>query len=203
MDKEYRVDIKIRNNLLLSAIENAGFQSVAHFCKAANIQSTSVYGLVSLKDSPLKQDGTFTLVAQKILDYLCALPEDLWTEEQLWNTLTINTGRVLLDKHQMSVLTYGGEEEVLALEDVVYKKEIQEKVHEVLETLTPREEKILELRYGLKGRHNYTLEETGALFDITREVARQVETKALRKLRHPSRMKMLGEEIPAQTEEKS
>jgi len=122
MDKEYRVDIKIRNNLLLSAIENAGFKSVTQFCKAANIQSTSVYGLVSLKESPLRQDGTFTLVAQKILDYLCALPEDLWTEEQLWNTLTINTGRVLLDKHQMSVLTYGGEEEVLTLEDVVYIK---------------------------------------------------------------------------------
>ena len=203
MGKEYRVDIKIRNNLLLSAIENAGFQSVAHFCKTANIQSTSVYGLVSLKESPLKQDGTFTLVAQKILDYLCALPEDLWTEEQLWNTLTINTGRVLLDKHQMSVLSYGGEEEVLNLEDVVYKKEIQEKVHEVLESLTPQEEKIIELRFGLKGRHNYTLEETGALLDITDNRVRQIEAKALRKLRHPSRMKMLGEEIPVQTEEKS
>jgi RNA polymerase sigma factor (sigma-70 family) len=199
MGKEYRVDIKIRNNLLLSAIENAGFQSVAHFCKTANIQSTSVYGLVSLKDSPLKSDGTFTLVAQKILDYLCALPEDLWTEEQLWNTLTINTGRVLLDKHQMSVLSYGGEEEVLNLEDMVYKKEIQEKVSEVLESLTPREEKIIELRYGLKGRHNYTLEETGALFDITRDRVRQIEAKALRKLRHPSRMKMLGEETNEQS----
>jgi RNA polymerase sigma factor (sigma-70 family) len=203
MGKEYRVDIKIRNNLLLSAIENAGFQSVAHFCKTANIQSTSVYGLVSLKESPLRQDGTFTLVAQKILDYLCALPEDLWTEEQLWNTLTINTGRVLLDKHQMSVLSYGGEEEVLNLEDVVYKKEIQEKVYEVLGSLTPQEEKIIELRFGLKGRHNYTLEETGALLDITDNRVRQIESKALRKLRHPSRMKMLGEEIPVQTEEKS
>ena len=203
MDKEYRVDIKIRNNLLLSAIENAGFQSVAHFCKAANIQSTSVYGLVSLKDSPLKTDGTFTLVAQKILDYLCALPEDLWTEEQLWNTLTINTGRVLLDKHQMSVLSYGGEEEVLNLEDVVYKKEIQEKVHEVLETLTPRETETIKMRYGFNGTKQHSLEETGAAFNITREAARQVETKALRKLRHPSRIKMLGEEIPVQTGEKS
>lgn len=199
MDKEYRVDIKIRNNLLLSAIENAGFQSVAHFCKAANIQSTSVYGLVSLKDSPLRQDGTFTLVAQKILDYLCALPEDLWTEEQLWNTLTINTGRVLLDKHQMSVLSYGEEEEVLNLEDMVYKKEIQEKVHEVLETLTPRETKTIEMRFGFKGMKQHSLEETGALFDITRDRVRQIEAKALKKLRHHSRMKMLGEETNEQS----
>jgi RNA polymerase sigma factor (sigma-70 family) len=190
--KAYRVDIKVRNNLLLSAIENAGFQSIVEFCKQADITPTGVYGLVSLKESPLKQDGTFTLVAQKILDYLCVLPEDLWSEEQLWSTLTTNKGQVLLDKYQMSVLTYGEEEnEVLSLEDRVYKREIQEKVHEVLKTLLPRETKVIQMRFGLKGMKQHTYEETGAAFDVNRERARQIESKVLRKLRDPYRANML------------
>lgn len=185
--KAYRVDIKVRNNLLLSAIENAGFQSIVEFCKQADITPTGVYGLVSLKESPLKQDGTFTLVAQKILDYLCVLPEDLWSEEQLWNTLTTNKGQVLLDKHQMSVLTYGGEEETLSLEDMVHKKEIQEKVHEVLHTLSPKEAKIIKMRYGMDGSKEHNLEEVGRTFDVTRERARQLEHKGLMKLREAHR----------------
>ena len=198
--KEYRVDIKIKNNLLLSAIENAGFQSIAEFCREANISMSSVHGLIGLKDSPLKQDGTYTVAAQKLLDYFCALPEDLWTEDQLWNTLATNKGRVLLDKHQMSVLTYGGEEEVLALEDMIEKKEIQEKVNDILQTLTPREEKLLKMRFGFHGMEQHNLEETGQAFGVTRERARQLEHRGLTKLRHPQRLDKLRDCLGEETE---
>ena len=61
----------------------------------------------------------------------------------------------------------------------------------VLDTLTPREEKVLRLRFGLDDGHQRTLEEVGKEFNVTRERIRQIEAKALRKLRHPSRSETL------------
>ena len=64
-------------------------------------------------------------------------------------------------------------------------------VEDVLDTLTPRERRVLQLRYGLIDGHQRTLEEVGKRFGLTRERIRQIEAKALRKLRHPSRSKKL------------
>lgn len=68
---------------------------------------------------------------------------------------------------------------------------LKEQLLEVLETLTPREAKVLRLRFGLDDGKARTLEEVGKEFDVTRERIRQIEAKALRKLRHPSRSKKL------------
>ncbi len=68
---------------------------------------------------------------------------------------------------------------------------LREHLLEVLHTLTPREESVLKLRFGLEDGRPRTLEEVGKVFDITRERIRQIEAKALRKLRHPSRSKKL------------
>ena len=68
---------------------------------------------------------------------------------------------------------------------------LREQLSEVLDTLTPREEKVLRLRFGLEDGRSRTLEEVGKEFNVTRERIRQIEAKALRKLRHPSRSKKL------------
>ena len=68
---------------------------------------------------------------------------------------------------------------------------LKEQLGEVLKTLTPREEKVLRLRFGLEDGRSRTLEEVGKEFNVTRERIRQIEAKALRKLRHPSRSKKL------------
>ncbi|MCT4594575.1 MAG: RNA polymerase sigma factor RpoD [Anaeromicrobium sp.] len=68
---------------------------------------------------------------------------------------------------------------------------LKEQLIEVLDTLTPREQKVLRLRFGLDDGRARTLEEVGKKFDVTRERIRQIEAKALRKLRHPSRSKKL------------
>ena len=66
---------------------------------------------------------------------------------------------------------------------------IKEQLNDVLSTLTDREAKVLKLRFGLEDGRSRTLEEVGKEFDVTRERIRQIEAKALRKLRHPSRSK--------------
>jgi RNA polymerase primary sigma factor len=68
---------------------------------------------------------------------------------------------------------------------------LADKLKELLATLTPREERILRLRYGIEDGRAYTLKEVGAKFGLTRERIRQIERKALRRLRHPSRSRQL------------
>ena len=68
---------------------------------------------------------------------------------------------------------------------------LREQLEEVMDTLTPREAMVLKLRFGLEDGKARTLEEVGKQFDVTRERIRQIEAKALRKLRHPSRSKKL------------
>ena len=72
---------------------------------------------------------------------------------------------------------------------------LREQLEEVLHTLTPREEHVLKLRFGFEDGRTRTLEEVGKVFNITRERIRQIEAKALRKLRHPSRAKKLRDSL--------
>lgn len=76
---------------------------------------------------------------------------------------------------------------------IVYQQMLRERVNEVLSTLSPREARILRLRFGLDNDRPYTLEEVGQKFGLTRERIRQIEGKALRRLRHPRRARMLRE----------
>ena len=75
--------------------------------------------------------------------------------------------------------------------DAVIKANLSEQTSRVLATLTPREEKVLRMRFGIGEKSDHTLEEVGQDFEVTRERIRQIEAKALRKLRHPSRSKKL------------
>ena len=77
--------------------------------------------------------------------------------------------------------------------DIVTFSMLKQQLITVLDTLTPREEKVLRLRYGIDDGKTRTLEEVGKEFNVTRERIRQIEAKALRKLRHPSRSKKLKE----------
>jgi RNA polymerase primary sigma factor len=76
-------------------------------------------------------------------------------------------------------------------QDAVVERSLADQTRQVLGTLLPREKRVLEMRFGIGERSNHTLEEVGHDFEVTRERIRQIEAKALRKLRHPSRSKLL------------
>jgi len=108
-----------------------------------------------------------------------------------------------LTKEPISLETPIGEEEdshlgdfiedkkVISPGDAVVQGNLREQIVGILKTLTPREEKVLKMRFGIDERTDHTLEEVGQNFSVTRERIRQIEAKALRKLRHPSRCKQL------------
>lgn len=79
----------------------------------------------------------------------------------------------------------------LSPEEIVTASLLKEQIEEILGTLTEKEKGVLELRFGLNGGERHTLEEVGKAFNVTRERARQIENKALRKLSHPSRANKL------------
>jgi RNA polymerase primary sigma factor len=80
---------------------------------------------------------------------------------------------------------------VVSPSDAVINLNLKEQTASVLKMLTPREEKIIKMRFGLDDGSEHTLEEVGQTFAVTRERIRQIEAKALRKLRHPSRSRKL------------
>jgi RNA polymerase primary sigma factor len=80
---------------------------------------------------------------------------------------------------------------VVSPADAVITINLKEMTEQVLNTLTPREERIIKMRFGLEDGTERTLEEVGQRFGVTRERIRQIEAKALRKLRHPSRSRQL------------
>ena len=127
--------------------------------------------------------------------------------EEIAEEMGISVDRVReimkIAQEPVSLETPIGEEEDSHLGDFIEDQEapspadaasfslLREQLEEVLETLTPREKKVLRLRFGLEDGRARTLEEVGQTFGVTRERIRQIEAKALRKLRHPSRSKRL------------
>ena len=129
------------------------------------------------------------------------------TEEEIAEVMGITPDKVReiikVSQDPVSLETPIGEEEDSHLGDFVEDREavspsdaasltmLHSEVEDVLDTLTPRERRVLQLRFGLIDGHQRTLEEVGKRFGVTRERIRQIEAKALRKLRHPSRSKKL------------
>ncbi|HHU60695.1 MAG TPA: RNA polymerase sigma factor RpoD [Natronincola sp.] len=144
-----------------------------------------------------------TRVSRQLLQELgrAPLPEEIAEEMDL----TVERVREIMKIAQepVSLETPIGEEEDSHLGDFIEDQEatapaeaaaftmLQEQLVQVLESLTPREQQVLRLRFGLDDGRGRTLEEVGQVFGVTRERIRQIEAKALRKLRHPSRSKKL------------
>lgn len=129
------------------------------------------------------------------------------TPEEIAEKMELSVDKVKkvfkISKEPISLETPIGEEEDSSLGDFIEDKKIispadavmsvtlSEQTRSVLATLTPREEKVLRMRFGIGEKSDHTLEEVGQDFFVTRERIRQIEAKALRKLRHPSRAKLL------------
>jgi len=116
--------------------------------------------------------------------------------EEVLNLLRISKEPISLegqvgDLEEVSIGDLIEDQSAPRADEYTAQKDLVEHLEEALKKLTPREEKVLRLRYGLGGEEVKTLEEIGNMFGVSRERVRQIEQKGLRKLRHPSRSKVL------------
>jgi RNA polymerase primary sigma factor len=142
-------------------------------------------------------------VSRRLFQELGHEPDHEEIAEEMGSTPDRVREVLLISREPLSLSSAIGEEEDAELGDVVEDTEaiapleaaslgmLRTEVENVLDTLTPRERRVLQLRFGLIDGHLRTLEEVGKRVGVTRERIRQVEVEALRKLRHPSRSKRL------------
>jgi DNA-directed RNA polymerase specialized sigma subunit len=185
---DYRVEVKVKNNHILKRIEQAGYKTVGEFCRLNNRPNwpSRIGDYVNLKETPINSEGDFYPHVYEMANLLNCSPEDLFTETQLQTALETNKRTLEVNEAEMKfMLTH--QSEPLLLEDVLHKERLSQKIDQAVNTLTPREAKVIRLRFGLNGVEPKTLEEAGWVLDVTRERIREIEAKALRKLRHPSR----------------
>ena len=134
---------------------------------------------VGREPTPEEMADKMDMPLEKVQMVLKIAREPISLESPIGEDEDSHLGDFIEDKHRLS------------LTDEVMQRNLAEQTHKILSTLTPREEKVLKMRFGIGERSNHTLEEVGQDFDVTRERIRQIEAKALRKLRHPSRARVL------------
>lgn len=191
------VQSRFKNRILFDAM--AG-RSVVKVAEESGVHCHTIYGLLSLSLSPVIKDGTYRPAAQKLADFFRMLPEDLFPA----SLYELNLPRVLEREYSSEVILKRLTcREAMALPAPDGFKTIEEEerdaaIRKVLKTLTPREEKVLTMRFGLGeggssvySLANASLEDIAQALNVSRERIRQVEAKALRKLRHPSRTNKL------------
>ena len=133
----------------------------------------------SAKATPEEIAEKMDLPLEKVRKVLKIAKEPISLETPIGEEEDSNLGDFIEDKNAVSP------------SEAVVNLSLSEQTRKVLATLTPREEKVLRMRFGIGEKSDHTLEEVGQDFDVTRERIRQIEAKALRKLRHPSRSKRL------------
>src|SRR6056297_2047388 len=145
--------------------------------------------------------------SRQLMQVLGREPTDEEVAERLgWSVLRVKSVKNVA-REPISLETPIGEEEDSLLGDFIEDKDVenpasqtaftilQEQLQDVLETLPPREQEVLKMRFGLEDGYSLTLEEVGLYFNVTRERIRQIEAKALRRLRHPKRSRRLKDYI--------
>jgi RNA polymerase primary sigma factor len=155
----------------------------------------------------IEQINKVSRESRQLLQILGREPTDEEIAERLgWNVQRVKSAKSVA-REPISLETPIGEEEDSLLGDFIDDKDtespanqtsyriLQDKLREALSSLSPREQEVLKMRYGLEDGYSLTLEEVGLYFDVTRERIRQIEAKALKRLKHPRRQAMLRDFI--------
>jgi RNA polymerase primary sigma factor len=184
---EYRVDLKVRNNLILSKIESMGYNSPYRFCKDIGLSYNRLLSFTNMQESIFDTRGKLKPFIEKLCDKLKCIPEEIFSAAQMEISLKTNKRTFQIQEAEMKFLMEQNDNQKL-LEELIEEDELKVFTEKALDTLTPKEKKVIQMRFGL-GEYGkeYTLNEVGKDIGITSIRIRQIEEQALRKLRHPLR----------------
>ena len=185
--------------MILKAIEDRGYASVAEFCRFSDIDQHVVGAFVSFRKKPINKDGELIPSARLLVNTLGVEAYELWTEEQLHLCLGRNTAERSVDaielrSAELASLSHVVGHEALEIETpeaIVARREGGAQLAKVVDTLTSREARIVRLRFGIGGRDPMTLDQVGHVEGVTSERVRTLEARAMKKLQQSDRLAML------------
>lgn len=181
--KEFRVEVRVKNNLLYSAIEAAGFDSVAAFSRSCGVSQTTVGSYINMSLPPLK-GNVWRQSAVKVADALKALPEDLFPTDYL--QVAIEQNKVV---REYSAAEITGIMQVAqeTPETLLLQQDAVSRLETAINGLKPRHQEAIKRRFGLDGHQPHTLPELGAVLNVSVSRAQAIELSALRALKQPSK----------------
>lgn len=185
--KEVRISVAVRNNLILSRMDEMGYKSVNELSLKAGISASVMGRLVNMQSSPLRTNMRWKNAAIKLSEFFGCLPEDIFSEDHINNVLDTNRAEAEVKFVDIYRFISEGSAERMIPENIVFENERAEVISKLLSTLKPKEREVIRLRFGLDGEEEHTLEEAGKTLGLTREGARQNEERGFKKLRHRSR----------------
>ena len=145
---DYRVKITIRNEKLLTAMEGMGYKSVAEFSRNQGLNGARVNEIINGKITPLDREGNPKELTKEILEILNLTIEKAFTEKQL-KGFKKHTFEVKIEEEKLLQIINPAENQEIK----VIEQEVKSKLYEILSTLTPREEKILRMRFRYWNEH--------------------------------------------------
>lgn len=196
---DYLLKIKVQNNKIVSLMYGMGIKSVSELSRQSKIGLGLLHGLINMTDTPLclkYNDSKYTdrpwrACVIKLADFFGVLPDEMFNEQQMFMSLQNNhTERTITTRDINALLP--GYVPPLSLEDKVAHDEGIKILNETLEELTPKEQKILKMRFGLDGHEEMYLEEAANAVGVTRERVRQIQMQALRHIRAKAKKKLMS-----------
>ncbi len=197
---DLRLEMRVKNNVLWHAIFDV-YESVSVFCRAhpeVQHSQSAISDLMRFKSSPFKKNGSYREICVRIASLVGVYMEELFPAH-LYEHIT--ESEKVVEVSSFAALPGVVRKEILSLHapsehapEILFDlRALEERIDSVLTTLTYREREIIKYRYGLCGYEEQTLEQLGALFHVTRSRIREIEAKAICKLRRPVRSRQLKE----------
>ena len=184
--KDYRVKVTIRNERLLSVMEEKGHESVAAFCKAYKLSAPFVRDVINGRKPPLDRNKEILPTVKELLDILSLTVEQAFTSRQLQG-FRKNTFEVKVEEKQLKQLV----NPVRNHEMLMMEKDTSHTLNVMLGELNPREEKIVRMLHGIGMKSDHTMEEVGLMFKVTSSAISAIHKRALRKLSRVQNLKKL------------
>ena len=183
---DYSVTLTIKNNYLLNAMKDVGIYTAAELSRASGVTQQTIGRYLNLSFTPYSKRGLRPSV-DKLSKCLKKLPEDLFPPQHINSPLQRNVITTELRMADIKVIVDTGR----SIQDKIEYKESMDSIMTVLDSLPEREQEILKRRFGFNGEDS-TLDELAKYYKVSKERIRQIEKRAIRRLRGP-RIKNLRE----------
>ncbi|MHC4158881.1 MAG: sigma-70 family RNA polymerase sigma factor [Planctomycetota bacterium] len=178
MIPDYSVTVTVKNNYLLTAMREAGYETSAALSRATGVHQITISKFLNLKLTPYSSKGVRKGIA-KISEHLKKLPEDLFPPKHIEDPLKTNKQTITL--YQDQIKSIAGSQDY---PQMIEFKESADSIKQTIAKLRQREQLVINKRFGLNGERECTLEEMAKELNVTRERIRQIEKRALLRLRN-------------------